>query len=103
MAVIAATWASPRRRSPRGLHASHDVHVLAVDLDVEPGYDRMLSEDERERAAKFHFERDRRRFVTGRSILRQKLARHLDAAPAELVFAYGLHGKPTLPGSDISF
>ena len=103
MAAIAANWASPRRRSLRGLHASEDVHIVAVDLDAKPGYERLLSEDERERAANFRFERDRRRFVAGRSILRQKLAQYLDAAPAELVFVYGPHGKPTLPGSDVSF
>ena len=103
MAANAATRASPRRRSPRRLHASEDVHIVAVDLDVEPGFERILADDERERAANFHFERDRRRFVAGRSILRRKLAQYLDADPAELAFAYGPHGKPTLPGSDISF
>jgi 4'-phosphopantetheinyl transferase len=103
MAAIAATLAFPRRRPNRGLQTSGDVHIAVVDLDFEPGFEQILADDERERAANFHFERDRRRFVAGRSTLRRKLAQYLDADPAELVFACGPHGKPTLPGSDISF
>jgi 4'-phosphopantetheinyl transferase len=99
MAAIAESRPSSHRRLP----TAHDVHVVAVDLDVEPGDERCLSEDELERAAGFHFERDRRRFVAGRSLLRERLAQYLDATPAELAFAYGPHGKPSLPGSGISF
>ena len=102
MSAIAETRASLHRQSHRRLQTSEDVHVVAVDLD-EPSDERLLSEDEGERAASFHFERDRRRFVAGRSLLRQRLAQYLDAGPAELVFAYGPHGKPSLPGSGLSF
>ncbi len=103
MAAIAETRASPSRRSDGRLPAAQEVHVDTVDLDAEPGDEFVLSDDERERARRFHFERDRRRFVAGRSMLRQRLALYLDAAPAELVFAYGPHGKPSLPGSGLSF
>jgi 4'-phosphopantetheinyl transferase len=77
--------------------------VVAVDLDSERPDERALSEDERERAARFYFERDRRRFVAARSVLRHGLAQYLGAAPTELVFAYGPHGKPSLPGAEVSF
>jgi 4'-phosphopantetheinyl transferase len=55
-----------------------------------------LSSDERERAARFVFERDRRRFVVGRGALRSILASYLGSAPGDIRFAYGEHGKPSL-------
>ena len=59
----------------------------------------LLSRDERERADRFHFEHDRRRFIVARGKLRQLLARHLGIAPAAIVFAYLKHGKPFVAGS----
>lgn len=61
----------------------------------------LLSEDERERAARFSFERDQTRFVVGRATVRRILARYLDTPPKSLRFTYGPRGKPALaPGSD---
>jgi 4'-phosphopantetheinyl transferase len=58
-----------------------------------------LSSDERERAARFVFERDRRRFVVGRGALRSILASYLGSPPGSIRFAYGEHGKPMLAES----
>jgi 4'-phosphopantetheinyl transferase len=81
---------------PLGL-AAGEVHVFAADLDdpsrATPPW---LSADEKSRAARFHFERDRRRFAAARGILRALLGRYLGADPSALVFAYGHHGKPAL-------
>ena len=55
-----------------------------------------LSDDERERAARFHFERDRNRFVVGRGSLRETLGGLLEIPPAAVRFAYGPQGKPEL-------
>jgi 4'-phosphopantetheinyl transferase len=55
-----------------------------------------LSFDERERAARFVFPRDRNRFVAGRAFLRLLLAQYLATDAAELRFRYGPHGKPAL-------
>ena len=91
-------------RSPaRPQLAEGEVHVWRVTLDVEPGrlagIAALLSPDEAERAARFRFERDRRRFIAGRGTLRAVLARYLSADPAELRFRYGPQGKPALdPG-----
>ena len=79
------------------------VHVYAADLDtvgVETG---VLSEDELERADRFRFERDRRRFVAARSVLRRMLARYVDTGPAAISFEYGQYGKPDVPGAPVSF
>jgi 4'-phosphopantetheinyl transferase len=87
---------------PRGaLTLSHgEVHVWRASLDQPPGVAARLrltlSEDERGRAARFHFERDRVRFVIARAALRAVLSRYLDVPPGNLRFSYGAHGKPSL-------
>jgi 4'-phosphopantetheinyl transferase len=63
----------------------------------------VLSADERERAARFKFERDRNAFIVARGVLRVSLARYLGASPAEVDFVYGPKGKPSLPDSRIEF
>jgi len=57
-----------------------------------------LSEDERSRAARFHFERDGRRFILSHGLLRVVLGRYLGLDPARLEFGLGPHGKPALAG-----
>ncbi|MFO7536651.1 MAG: hypothetical protein R6X32_01170 [Chloroflexota bacterium] len=85
------------------------VDLWAVDLDGErPSlYESLLAPDERERAGRFHFERDRNRYIVGRGRLRQLLGHYLAIPPAQVVFAYTDHGKPYLapqPGRpDLTF
>jgi 4'-phosphopantetheinyl transferase len=55
-----------------------------------------LSADERARAVRFAFDRDRRRFEAGRGALRRILASYLRCTPSEVVFAYDQTGKPRL-------
>lgn len=73
------------------------------DLDAELADGSVLSDDECERAARFRFDRDRRRFVAGRSALRSLIASYLDVAPADVAFGYGPQGKPFVPGAPLSF
>lgn len=63
----------------------------------------LLSPDESERARQFFFDRDRRRYIMGRGILRMLLARYLECAPHELAFSYGPNGKPALAASEALF
>jgi 4'-phosphopantetheinyl transferase len=63
---------------------SWDGTVLAVSL----------SEAEWARATRFRFERDRRRFVAGRAVLRHLLAALADCSPADLDISTGYAGKP---------
>jgi 4'-phosphopantetheinyl transferase len=55
-----------------------------------------LAPEERARAARFVFERDRSRFVAARGLLRQILAAYLGAPPEALRFCYSARGKPFL-------
>ena len=81
------------------------VDVVAVRLteQVRPADAGLLSADERERAARFRFERDRGRYVSGRAALRLLLAARLACDPQELDFAYGPEGKPFLAGTRLQF
>jgi len=100
--MTSAIWmpppAVPRRRWP----APDDVHVWLVPLRCAAGVvercDGLLSADERERAERFYFERDRRRYVRARAALRAVLGGYLDSDPRDLAFSYGGHGKPALAG-----
>jgi 4'-phosphopantetheinyl transferase len=76
---------------------------VAADLDRAPGDVGLLSDEERERASRFRFERDRSRFVAGRSTLRRLLAEYLDCAPGEVEILYGPYGKPHVAWPGLSF
>lgn len=76
------------------------VHIWEIELEQPPRIvaqlESLLFDDERERAAHFYFERDRRRFTVARGALRRILAGYAGSAPAALRFEYGAHGKPAL-------
>jgi 4'-phosphopantetheinyl transferase len=76
---------------------SDEIHVVHVRLD-EPVDDAptLLDEGERARAARFVFERDRRRFVAAHVWTRVLLARAVGCPAASLRFAVGASGKPRL-------
>src|SRR5467141_3198005 len=56
----------------------------------------LLAEDERVRADKFHFKKDRDHFVVGRAGLRAILSRYAGMPPDLLRFSYNPYGKPAL-------
>ena len=97
MTPFVQDWQLP----PATLALPHQaVHVWRVALEqpasLSHHLEGLLSSDERERAARFHFERDRRRFIIGRGALRTLLGRYLSVEPARLDFCYGAQGKPYL-------
>ena len=54
----------------------------------------LLSRDEVKRAGRFHFERDRTRFLVRRGLLRIILGYHLEVDPHTVQFRYAASGKP---------
>ena len=79
---------------------ANEVHVWRALLDIpEDAIARLagsLSPDEASRSERYHFRRDQKRFLAGRGILRNILARYLAAEPEQIVFSYNAHGKPFL-------
>lgn len=86
--------------------APDEVHLWRVSLDASceclHAFAQTLSADERARADRYRFEVHRRRFVVGRGALRALLGRYCGQAPAEIRFAYGPWGKPSLAGPPVS-
>lgn len=96
-------WSQP----PEALSlSSGEIHVWRARLDepaesqhgLQENFLRLLAEDERARASRFHFEKHRRRFVLARGFLRLLLGRYLETKPEEVSFSYGPYGKPALGG-----
>ncbi len=74
-----------------------EVHVWSASLDQPSAdYVALLSADEQAKAQRFHFERDRRRFIVGRGTLRMILGRYVNLPPEKLRFEYHAYGKPAL-------
>jgi 4'-phosphopantetheinyl transferase len=61
----------------------------------------VLSRDEQMRATRFHFSRDRSRYVAARGMLRVLLGNYLGAEPATISLESTSHGKPVLADSSI--
>jgi 4'-phosphopantetheinyl transferase len=82
----------------------HEVHVWSTLLDTRPDLARvaeqLLSPEERERASRFRFDRDRTRFISGHVILRTLLGRYLRIEPVNVQFSYGSYGKPSLANQE---
>jgi 4'-phosphopantetheinyl transferase len=96
-----------RQSVPGEMIKSNEVHVWRESLDLTALQSKhlrgILSDDELLRAGRFRFERDQKRYIAARGILRMILGRYLDEHPQKIHFEYLPNGKPVLsikPGSD---
>ena len=90
-------WVVPDNHPPLGLHEVHvwKIGLLASQVQLDQ-LRTLLSDDELERADRFRFDRHRRRFITGRAVMRILLGRYTGRPPEALDFSYNPHGKPSL-------
>lgn len=76
------------------------VHVWRVSLEVLKSdfehLQRILADEELERANRFYFEKERRHWVIAHAFLRMLLGRYLDIDPSKLRFITNDYGKPSL-------
>jgi 4'-phosphopantetheinyl transferase len=79
---------------------SDEVHVWRASLDLEASsvqhLQPTLCTEEQQRAERFHFQKDRDRFIIARGLLRTLLSRYLGKEPRHLQFVYSQYGKPAL-------
>ncbi len=77
--------------------ARDEVHIWSAFLDrtISP-YHSLLVAGERKRAGRFHFEKERNRFIVRRGILRILLGCYLGVEPERVLFSYGKNDKPAL-------
>jgi 4'-phosphopantetheinyl transferase len=88
-----------------------DIEIVMAALDLpQADVDEaqlLLSDEEKQRADRFVFDRDRNRFIVARATLRTLLAERLKVSPESIELSYGEYGKPYLSGrfaySELSF
>jgi len=92
------------------LPGSLQVDVWCVELDsakcIIEYYLGILDEVEKERAARYHYEADRRKFILRHGVLRQMLGKYLNAQPSHIRYMTNEFGKPALDqffGSNLQF
>jgi len=88
-------------RPPEVLKLANDeIHVWRASFEQPAEHIRqlasVLSANERSRAERFRFERDRRTFTIGRGVLRVILGHYIGIEPGQVQFRYGPYGKPYL-------
>lgn len=80
-----------------------EVQLWRIDLQAaasdQSRWNRLLSTDEAQRAARFRLDLHRCYFAATRAILRKILAGYLNADPADLTFVYSQKQKPALGGT----
>jgi 4'-phosphopantetheinyl transferase len=90
-------WVSPVK-TPKLL--DDEVHIWRASLEMDSAalrrFESLLADDERIRAERFMFDRDRNRFIAARGILRDALGRYLACPPQIIGFVYGPRGKPAI-------
>lgn len=96
-------WQEQAQGKPSWTLTDSDIHVWVASLEMahqeidEPFT--LLAPDEKARAERFYFERDRNRFIAGRYILRMIIGGYLGMNPSQIEFTYREAGKPVLkPG-----
>ena len=82
------------------MHADR-VEIWWLDIDTVapwqwPGLSALLDDTERQRAQRFHFDRDRLVYIAAHALGRRLLSSWAGNAPDEWRFAVGEHGKPEL-------
>src|SRR5215217_8074761 len=85
---------------PKGMISPNEVHIWRLYQDgthsqIETLQD-SLSPDELARCKKFHFEKDRNKFILTRAMLRKLLGCYLGKDPEQVRFNYTSFGKPIL-------
>ena len=98
MTALTTAWPSASRASHNII--ADEVHVWQASLEVLPQEQerlhRILDSEERSRADRFRFPKDRRHYTVARGVLRLLLARYLHTSPEALNFSYNQYGKPAL-------
>lgn len=97
-------WTFPDERA---FKADKSVHIWLIRYDkclksTDP-FQSALTEDELQRAKKFHFEIDYQRFVITRGLLKRVLAKMLGKTPLQIVLELNEFGKPSLKNDELFF
>jgi 4'-phosphopantetheinyl transferase len=105
---MSETFRAPRSES--GLHADApepgEIHVWLAFYDeiaderVHAAYRELLDGAEKEQEPRFYFERDRRRYLITRALVRTVLSRYLSIDPRECIFSTNTYGRPEIVNAE---
>ena len=79
------------------------VQTLPIADELLSTLYRVLNQEEQQRVARYHFDRDRTRFIVARGLLRYLLSAYLNKTAEDILFQYGPQGKPTVADSSVQF
>jgi 4'-phosphopantetheinyl transferase len=99
-------WQSPAESPVVAREGEIDLWRIDLDRSIKSGDSLygLLSSDEKERADRFVFQKDRDHFIAGRAALRKILGRYIGLSPQDVRFAARHFGKPYLsPAHDLRF
>ncbi len=100
MSPVRSPEAHSRSPSQAASLSNDSVHLWNADLgsaaEGMQGSRRTLSREERARAVRFRFARDRERFLAARRVLREILTRYLNTTPSSVPLRQATSGKPFL-------
>ena len=95
---ISAMLLNPPLTHSQALLDNGSVHIWKIEseklADREDYFYSILSSDENSRARKFHFDKERLRFIVARGGLRLLCAHYLGAGAKEIAFGHNYYGKP---------
>jgi len=79
------------------MHSAPTIQFHNTSGTPSPEKVALLTGIEQARAARFHFEHDRHRWINGRAWVKQQLANYLQVPATTLPFSVTAHGRPFLP------
>lgn len=94
-----------RRDSLREL-GSNEIHLWITfygavsDQKLHRAYRKILSDAEQEQQLRFHFQRDRLRYLVTRALVRTVLSRYAPIEPQAWLFSANAYGRPQIANSD---
>jgi 4'-phosphopantetheinyl transferase len=97
-------------QSMQALHPDHidlwftfldDVASSAANSDLLQRYRTLLSPPEQQAQERFHFEKDRHRYLVTRALVRTVLSRYAPVAPQDWAFETNAYGKPSVAHSTV--
>lgn len=86
--------------------ASNEIHLWLTscgaisDEELHRAYSKVISETEREQQARFHFRRDRLRYLVTRVLVRTVLSRYAPIDPSGWRFSANAYGRPQIANSE---
>ncbi|RMH66216.1 MAG: 4'-phosphopantetheinyl transferase superfamily protein [Calditrichaeota bacterium] len=88
------------------LPSGNNLYLWLIHLDAVKdlsGYRAALNSEEKERAGRFYFEKDRRAYIITRGFIKARLSAMIDKPADRITFGYTEKGKPYLPGHTVFF